>query len=209
MSVHPKGATLIETVTRPIVDGKPGDSPLDKITVEDGFYRIVQYDEDGSEIDASFDATNPDLGIYGYSMVMSGTPQPAARNWKLTRQWGVTNGFTIVPKDTPGDLDTKFGCSVDTPDVCRHIRRLNPNSMRVVRWSYYNIWPIRCDESRTYRLKDGSTKTVYYFRILVTKINGYNWRTSKDTQPWSLGMHKATWDPISPLELYQFIPSAL
>ncbi|KAG8739133.1 hypothetical protein FRC10_006103 [Ceratobasidium sp. 414] len=79
MSANPKGATLIETVTRPIADGKPGDSPLDKITADDGFYRIVQYDEDGHEIDASFDATNPDLGIYGYSMVMSGAPQPAAR----------------------------------------------------------------------------------------------------------------------------------
>ncbi|KAG9080280.1 hypothetical protein FRC06_006838 [Ceratobasidium sp. 370] len=155
MSYHPKGATLIETVRRQIVDGQPGDSPLDKITVHDGFYRIVQYDEEGNEIDASFDATNPDLGIFGYSMVMSGTPQSTAKAWKLTRQWGITNGFTIVPKDTPGDLDSRFGCAVDTPDR---------GSMRVVRWSYYNIWPVRCDESRTYRLKDGSTKTLYYFR---------------------------------------------
>ncbi|KAG8682637.1 hypothetical protein FRC08_014834 [Ceratobasidium sp. 394] len=143
MSYHPQGATLLDTVTRPVIDGKAGDSgPLDNITIHDGFYRLVQYDDNGKEIDASFDTTNPDEGIFGYSMFMTGTPQSAARTWKLTRQWGVTNGFTIIPKDTPGDLDSKFGCDADTPDR---------QSMRVVRWSYYNIWPIRCDESRTYR----------------------------------------------------------
>ncbi|KAG8712822.1 hypothetical protein FRC09_019422 [Ceratobasidium sp. 395] len=206
MSSHSKlvdgGATLIETVTRP-ADGKATDTPLDQVTVHDGFYRIVQYDDDGNELEASFDPSNSDQGIFGYSMTMS-PPQPASQTWKFTRQWGFNNNFTIVPKDAPQVDDSspysKLGSAVDTPNEW--------DSMRVVRWSYYNIWPIRCDESRTYRLKDGSTKTVYYFRIFVADnhVKGWTWKTEQGKKGWKLGMGQPSWDPINDKELYQLVP---
>ncbi|KAG8681144.1 hypothetical protein FRC09_017726 [Ceratobasidium sp. 395] len=133
-------------------------------------------------------------------------PQPTSQTWKFTRQWGLNNSFTIVPKDAPQVEDSnpysKLGSAVDTPN--------KGGSMRVVRWSIYKLWPIRCDESRKYRLKDGSTKTVYYFRVFVGNnyVKGYTWKTKKDEKDekaWKLGMDEPSWDPIDEKELYQLV----
>ncbi|KAG8739132.1 hypothetical protein FRC10_006102 [Ceratobasidium sp. 414] len=99
------GAVLVETVTRPTVDGRPGDSPLDDVTIHDGFYRVIQHDGNGTEFDALSDN----------SLTMESVPRlTTGADWVFTRQWGpVKNGFTIVPKAGP-NIEVKLGGTVDT-----------------------------------------------------------------------------------------------
>ncbi|KAG8742938.1 hypothetical protein FRC10_000726 [Ceratobasidium sp. 414] len=185
MSAHSKliddGATLIETVTRPTVDGKPGGSPLDDVMIHDGFYRIAQYDGNGTEFDALSDNSTQD------SLTMESIPRlTTGAEWVFTRQWGpIKNGFTIVPKAGP-DIEVKLGGTVDTAGF---------GMLITSRLSHFPVWQVRCDESRTYRI--------------IEPFRGFYdqgvWRTS--ASDWKLmGIQGASWDPINPLELYQLVP---
>ncbi|KAG8682638.1 hypothetical protein FRC08_014835 [Ceratobasidium sp. 394] len=143
MPAHSKligdGATLINTETRPLVDGKAGDSPLDDVTIHDGIYRIVQYDDNGTEFAALSDDSTQD------SLTMENVPlQTVGAEWVLTRQWGPTKGvFTIVPKEGP-NTDTK-------QQVCGTVDTAGFGLLITTKSSHIPIWQVRCDESRTYR----------------------------------------------------------
>ncbi|KAG9077125.1 hypothetical protein FRC06_009086 [Ceratobasidium sp. 370] len=200
MPAHSKliddGAVLIETVTRPTVDGKPGGSPLDEFTIHDGFYSIVQYDDNGNKFDVVSDDSTQD------ALTMENVPQfTSGTEWMFTAQWGSIKGaFTIVPKDGP-NIDIK-------PKVCGTVCTSGFSLLVTARLSHIPVWQVRCDESRTYRRQDGSTETVNYFRI-IGPFDGYHnqgvWRT--DRGDWKLmGIADESWDPINPLQLYQLLP---
>ncbi|KAG8686311.1 hypothetical protein FRC08_012570 [Ceratobasidium sp. 394] len=105
-------AALIETVTRLSIDDKPGHSPLDDMTIDDGFYRVVQYENDGNEPDALSD----DYKYTGITMKSAQQPNPGIE-WMFTRKWGLLeNRFTIAPKVSPNS-DRHFGRSVGTVEV--------------------------------------------------------------------------------------------
>ncbi|KAG8730959.1 hypothetical protein FRC10_002156 [Ceratobasidium sp. 414] len=145
MSAHSKfigeGAALLETVTRAAANpsGSLENSPLDKITVDDGFYRIVQY-EDGTELNASF-PTDVSVSPPEFQVGMSSTPEAVDQSWMFTHQWGVKYGFTIVPKNFPTDPKSQFGATA-----------VNDGMYATVKGSgCYPVWKVRCDEARTYR----------------------------------------------------------
>ncbi|KAG9078371.1 hypothetical protein FRC06_008400 [Ceratobasidium sp. 370] len=192
-----EGATLVETVSRAEhgPSGSLENSPLDKITISDGFYRIVQYDEDGVELNASFSA---DAAAYPaeFQVGMSSTPQAADQSWMFTHQWGVKYGFTIVPKNFPTDPKSGFGATALNDGMYVNVKSSGS----------YPVWKVRCDESRTYRRQDGSTVTVYYFRIEKPGPNEQVWRTETWNPGKPVDTNQATWDPILPNELFQLIP---
>ncbi|KAG8701656.1 hypothetical protein FRC08_003969 [Ceratobasidium sp. 394] len=197
-----EGATLLETTKRPGRDpsGSLADSPLDKITISDGFYRIVQYDDDdGTETNASFplDAATASPSD-SFAVGMSSTPQAAEQSWMFTCQYGVKYGHTIVPKNFPTD-PRSGGLGATAVSDGMYVNVQNAES--------YPIWKVRCDESRTYRLKDGSTTTVYYFRIERAGRNEQVWRTETWNSGKPVDTNQATWDPILPNELFQLIPT--
>ncbi|KAG8712823.1 hypothetical protein FRC09_019423 [Ceratobasidium sp. 395] len=206
MSSHSKlvdgGATLIETVTRP-ADGKATDTPLDQVTVHDGFYRIVQYDDNGNELSAYADDSTQDQIVMGDIPQLTGSAE-----WMFTGQWGpIKNGFTIAPKGNSSVSSSTnpqfYGSTVISTDL---VRQLVIGSV-----SRFGVWEVRCDESRTYRLKDGSTKTIYYFRI-IEPGRGFDipqgvWKTTMlYDSPTLVLSEKVSWDPIDPKQLYELIP---
>ncbi|KAG8711838.1 hypothetical protein FRC09_020390 [Ceratobasidium sp. 395] len=211
MSSHSKligeGATLIETVTRqPAADGKASDPDpaLDDVTIHDGFYRIVQYDDHGNELSAYADDSTED------QIVMDNIPQlTGSAEWMFTRQWGpIKNGFTIVPKGDPSakpSTDPQFsGLTIGNTEF--------PLRQMIIKSDdRFGVWEVRCDELHKYRLKDGSTKIVYYFRITEP---GRGFDISQGVMQSAMVYdsellvleNKVTWDPIDPKQLFVLSP---
>ncbi|KDQ58488.1 hypothetical protein JAAARDRAFT_78212 [Jaapia argillacea MUCL 33604] len=136
-----------------------GADELD-ITLCDGFYRMIQKTSDGKPLDASLDAPKL-LGQKQLPVVMDGDPQVTDRFWRLTRQFGVKHGYTIVPAWAPIADDSGLGpTTVD-----------DKNAVFVRKDSCYPIWNVRCDESVTYRDADGKYITINLFRILEVGTN--------------------------------------
>ncbi|KAG8712821.1 hypothetical protein FRC09_019421 [Ceratobasidium sp. 395] len=190
-----EGSTLIETIQRP---AEANNNPLDKNTLSDGFYRITQVDDSGNLTEASFNATTPSYRNNAYQVEMNGTPQVNTQTWKFTGQWGVKYGFTIVPKDGPGVSRDGYGATT--------FKDNEHGAIDVQRSGNYPVWKVRCDEERVYRQEDGSTKTLYYFRIESPGPNEQVWRTEFWNPGSPVNFNQATWDPILPNELFLMIP---
>ncbi|KAG8717467.1 hypothetical protein FRC09_014221 [Ceratobasidium sp. 395] len=191
-----EGSTLIETIKRSSAEVNL-NNPLDKYTINDGFYRMTQIDNNGNLVEASFDATVPSYHDNGYQLGMNGSPQAKTQIWKFTSQWGIKYGFTIVPKDGPGASKDGYGAA-----VCRG----DQQHVEIERLGSYTVWKVRCDEEHVYRRKDGSTKTLYYFRIESPGRNEQVWRTEYWNPGSPVNVNQATWDPILPNELFLMIP---
>ncbi|KAG9098183.1 hypothetical protein FRC06_006670, partial [Ceratobasidium sp. 370] len=81
--------------------------------ISDGFYHIVQPDSKGNHLHVALLDQSWIEEQNEYQVTMIETPRPAYRSWKLTREWGVKNGFTIVPTRVPtsGDQNLKLGAT--------------------------------------------------------------------------------------------------
>ncbi|KAG8725404.1 hypothetical protein FRC09_000045 [Ceratobasidium sp. 395] len=172
------GATLVERVTRPgsVGSGPAEPNPLDDVTIKDGFYQLLQ-EVAGKQLNVALNPSAPfkpyEIALPMYPLKLNDNPQLTEHTFVFTRQWGVHNGFTITPKDTPGDPNPAFGCDIRLMgDLVKKPHGDTPGQSQTVigafREASYSPWTVRCDESRTYRQQDGSTKTLYYFRILNT-----------------------------------------
>jgi len=155
--------------------------------VEDGFYRIVQYNQDSTPYDAIIATVDkPSLPVTMYS-----GPNVLPRVWKLTRQFGIKDGFTIVPVTDP--ITDPPGLGVTVKDK---------NEVAVVeKASCYPIWTVRCDERIDYRNPDGSITTIYLFRILVVNTN-LCWKTNTSEQ---VVIETAKGQPPAPNQLYRLV----
>ncbi|EDR13395.1 uncharacterized protein LACBIDRAFT_292612 [Laccaria bicolor S238N-H82] len=83
--------------------GKTGSNPLDPIAagLPDGYYQIIQWKDDNEKPSHASVTTPPGVKPDSSVPVVMGTDTDFLSNfWKLTRQYGLTNGFTIVPVGT-------------------------------------------------------------------------------------------------------------
>ncbi|KDR77887.1 hypothetical protein GALMADRAFT_65251 [Galerina marginata CBS 339.88] len=98
-----------------------GSNPLDpKATaLTDGFYQIVQWKDDADK--PSLASVTSPAGVTSTSSVpvVMGTDTDFLSNfWKLTRQYGLKNGFTVVPVATNiPDTDPETGATTYDKDV--------------------------------------------------------------------------------------------
>ncbi|KAG9084801.1 hypothetical protein FRC07_013549 [Ceratobasidium sp. 392] len=77
-----------------------GSDPL-KTDISDGFYRIVQHRDDGTVADASLNLPSDVAVDTALPVQMEVDPGLHTRTWRLTRQYGIEDSFTIVPYKTP------------------------------------------------------------------------------------------------------------
>ncbi|KDR69103.1 hypothetical protein GALMADRAFT_145819 [Galerina marginata CBS 339.88] len=156
-------------------DALSGPNPLDlkAAGLKDGFYHIVQWKDDA--VKPSLASITLPTGVKSDSSVavVMGTDTDFLSNfWKLTRQYGVKNGFTVVPVGTNiPDTDPETGAT--TYD--------NSGVLNVYRSGCFPLWVMRCDESAVIRSKDGSNIVVDYFRILKSGSKNC-WKNSSEAE---------------------------
>jgi len=192
------GATILSYLTRADADkaAQTSSDPLD-VFVADGFYRIVQRKITGDITDASVNSPTV-LGQQDVPVVMDGTAQLTDRFWKLTREYGVKNGFTIVPVTTPiAETHPELGGTTCNKD----------NSVYIKRSACYPLWKVRCDASTTYRNSDGTYTTIDMFRILEVGSNRC-WKTGPQASLPAVNIAEvSTAQPPPADELYELILS--
>ncbi|KAG8725403.1 hypothetical protein FRC09_000044 [Ceratobasidium sp. 395] len=189
------GATLVERVTRPgsVGSGPAGSNPLDDITIKDGFYHILQ-DIGGETLKGTYqDSSN-------FKFWMQPNADHNATVWYFTRQWAIKNSFTIAT------LNTKL---YDHPPTAGSLKLNYMQGTISLNSAMFSsaCFILRCDESTTYRLEDGSTKTINYFRMLVPSDTPPPVldTESSSAERRTVNMSKdETWDPISPRQLFRF-----
>ncbi|KAF8151319.1 hypothetical protein B0H34DRAFT_775194 [Crassisporium funariophilum] len=138
-----------------------GSNPFDPkaAALSDGFYQIIQWKDD-AEKPSLASVTSP-TGLKSDSsvpVVMGADTDFLSNFWKLTRQYGLKNGFTVVPVATniPATDPETGATTYDKSSV-----------LNVYRSGSYPLWVMRCDESAEIRSPDGTSTTVVdYFRIL-------------------------------------------
>lgn len=140
-------------------------------TLGNGFYHVTQYNQDYTPYDATVHPTS--VGQTSIPVQMYNGTDLLPRVWKLTRQYGVKDGFTIVPVSDPIGNSSGLG-----------VTALDKNKAVVVeKASSYPIWTIRCDERIDYHNDDDTTttNTIYLFRILEVNSN-LCWTTDNSDQ---------------------------
>jgi hypothetical protein len=143
-----------------------GSNPLDPkaAALSDGFYQIIQWKDDAEKPSHASVTSPPGVKSDSSVPVVMGTDTDFLSNfWKLTRQYGLKNGFTVVPVATniPA-TDPETGAT--TYD--------KSGDLNVYRSASYPLWVMRCDESAEIRSPDGTSITVVdYFRILEAGSN--------------------------------------
>ncbi|KAG8761231.1 hypothetical protein FRC11_014201 [Ceratobasidium sp. 423] len=138
--------------------------------IEDGFYRIVQRQQNQNIADACLSA-GPG-GQSGYPVVMSATSQLQDRVWRLTRQYGMKNAFTIVPQDTPtgGADNPKYGGTACAEDGSVHVRRS----------SCFPIWNVEYQDHKVSRNRKTDVITEYFFFSILEVGSNKGWTTGED-----------------------------
>lgn len=180
--------------------GKTGSNPLDPIAagLPDGYYQIIQWKDDNEKPSHASVTTPPGVKPDSSVPVVMGTDTDFLSNfWKLTRQYGLTNGFTIVPVGTnipPTSPDT----GATTYD--------KSGDLNVHRSPSFPLWVIRCDESATIRNGD-TTIVIDYFRILESGSNKV-WKNATEAENSPIHVTTAsTRIPPPQSELFELIRS--
>ncbi|KAG9127422.1 hypothetical protein FRC07_013986 [Ceratobasidium sp. 392] len=147
---------------------RTGSNPL-KTDIRDGFYRIIQHRCDNTVADACLDLDFEDALPVKMKVINSDSPIP--RIWRLTRQYGCGNSFTIVPV-------------VDPSDYVKH--ELGPTTLikdgeiYVEGSKCYPIWTIESKAATSYFEEDGTLKTIHRFRIEEIGSDRRCWWTDED-----------------------------
>ncbi|KAG8694396.1 hypothetical protein FRC08_008521 [Ceratobasidium sp. 394] len=163
--------------------------------INDGFYHIVQLDSEGNQLHAALLDNSWVEEQNEYQVMMVETPRPAYRCWKLTREWGVNNGFTVVPVMLPtrGDQNLKLGATAIA----------NGNKLRTKQSSHYPVWTIECAESVTYKESNETLTTIHCFRIFESGTNRC-WKTNAES---SVTVTERITGRPPASELFQLIPN--
>ncbi|CAE6475638.1 unnamed protein product [Rhizoctonia solani] len=191
-----KNCTVINTVT--YRDGlkanDTGANPLG-FYVDDGAYRIVQMSRDNDVMDATTEGiSNPgkppvNVTMGSYENV-KGLKQVI---WQFKRQYGVKNGFTIVPEDITMGGEHDLGPTA-APEG---------DNVAVKRSGCYPVWRVEGAGMLTYKEDQGrSFGAIRYFRIFEAGTNRC-WRTERSD---NIALVEAAEDqpPMSQLyELYR------
>ncbi|QRV94535.1 hypothetical protein RhiJN_22554 [Ceratobasidium sp. AG-Ba] len=189
-----RGANIVEHTTEPTAaeSKRTGSDPLDQ-PVPDGFYRIIQVDENNTPSDASYSGKGL-IGQEDFPVVMSQTPDLVTQFWKLTRQYGVKNGYTIVPVSTPGSSTPGLGGTAVN----------EKNTVHVKRSGCYPIWNVTGSEAVTYQ-ENGKYVTLIYYRIYEVGSNRC-WKTD-NSQAVTIASATSGRPPAS--ELYQIVVASM
>ncbi|KAF8800994.1 hypothetical protein BYT27DRAFT_7198778 [Phlegmacium glaucopus] len=185
--------------------GPLGEDRLDHVTADlaDGFYKIYQEIENNTAF-VSVKWPDQELSSGDYALVnMVPTKTQAASNsefyFKLTRQHGVKNGFTIVPASSripegvPASGTTTFPIGDGLLSVGRSFK--------------YPVWSIQCFQSNITRDRKDKNKItiVNRFQILELEVGSTRRWVS---MPWPNNLLIVVRSPGSAVtdhELFQFI----
>ncbi|KAG8725075.1 hypothetical protein FRC09_009041 [Ceratobasidium sp. 395] len=135
---------------------RDGSNPL-ATRIDDGFYRIVQHRDDNTVADASLELPSDVAIENALPIQMEVDPGLHTRIWRLTRQYGAEDLFTIAPYRTPTTSSKKPRIGVTTLKKGEAIYA--GSSM------CYPTWIIESKSATYYTDKDGKLKTIHRFAI--------------------------------------------
>ncbi|QRV92051.1 hypothetical protein RhiJN_20069 [Ceratobasidium sp. AG-Ba] len=166
--------------------------------IVDGCYRIIQIDDSNRPVYASFNVKDLLPGQEEFPIEMSASPDFSTQFWQISRQYGVTNGYVILPMlTTPGLPQQPEGMSIIEPGGTTVITN---NSVNVKRSDCYPVWSIVGSEAVTY-WQGNEFKTVRFYTIRQVGSGEY-WGTN-------LQQEVVTFPGTSDNHLYQIVAAGV
>ncbi|CAE6509392.1 unnamed protein product [Rhizoctonia solani] len=137
--------------------------------IKDGFYRIVQRQKNLDVADACLSAGSGSQTEY--PVVMNTDPELRDRVWRLTRQYGIKNSFTIVPQDTPteGVEDPQYGGTACVEGGLVHVKRS----------SCYPVWNVEYQDHKVSRNRRTNVTTEYFYFSILEVGSNRGWTTDE------------------------------
>ncbi|KAG8722951.1 hypothetical protein FRC09_005435 [Ceratobasidium sp. 395] len=174
--------------------GRTGSHQL-TTDIGDGVYRIVQYRDDDTVADASLDLP-PDVAAKTVlPMQMEVDPGLHTRLWRLTRQYGAENLFTIVPYHTPTNNpeNSRIGATtlIEDDAIC-----VGPSK-------YYPNWIIQCKARTPVKYSSGTSKTISHY--MIGEAGGDQCWQTDDDEKITAGYAEGGLPP--PPQLYELCPA--